>query len=95
MVRVSAVRTPARRRSLIEEEVRRAGHETANIACARALSGAGFVPAEGPPRHTLQDGREIESRWLHHLAPYPTSHCRGSGLPVPRTLAGRATGEGL
>ncbi|MEU5769083.1 GNAT family N-acetyltransferase [Streptomyces asoensis] len=73
----------------------RAGHETANIACAQALSGAGFLPAEGPPRHILQDGREIESRWLHHLAPEPTSHCRGSGLPVPRKLAVRATGEGL
>ncbi|MFI5876407.1 GNAT family N-acetyltransferase [Streptomyces sp. NPDC051445] len=73
----------------------RAGHEVANTACARALSGAGFVPAEGPPRYTLPDGREVETHWLHHPAPGPTSHCRGSGLPVPRAAAGRSTGEGL
>ncbi|MET9412137.1 GNAT family protein [Streptomyces sp. NPDC002935] len=63
----------------------RAGHEAANTASARALSGAGFVPTEGPPRHTLPDGREIESRWLRHPAPGLTSHCRGSGMPVPKS----------
>ncbi|MER6465513.1 GNAT family N-acetyltransferase [Streptomyces sp. NPDC001288] len=73
----------------------RARHEPENTASARALSGAGFVPTEGPPRHTLADGREIEARWLHHIALKPTAHCHGSGPPRPRESAGMAMGGTL
>ncbi|UUU36648.1 GNAT family N-acetyltransferase [Streptomyces sp. CA-210063] len=44
----------------------RAGTATANVACRRALERAGFVPAPGPPRHTLPDGRELDSVWFQH-----------------------------
>ncbi|ELP62143.1 acetyltransferase, GNAT family [Streptomyces turgidiscabies Car8] len=39
----------------------RAGKATANLACLRALERADFVPAPGPARHTLPDGRELDS----------------------------------
>ncbi|MET8632305.1 GNAT family protein [Streptomyces sp. NPDC004074] len=57
----------------------RAGHEPANTASARALAGAGFVADDGPPRHTLPNGREIDACWLRHTAPGPTSCCRAAG----------------
>ncbi|SEE09812.1 GNAT family N-acetyltransferase [Streptomyces sp. PAN_FS17] len=44
----------------------RAGTATANLACRRALERAGFVPAPGPARHTLPDGRELGSVWYRH-----------------------------
>ncbi|MFE0258273.1 GNAT family N-acetyltransferase [Streptomyces sp. NPDC059010] len=44
----------------------RAGTATANLACRRALERAGFVPAPGPARHTLPDGRELDSVWYRH-----------------------------
>ncbi|MFD0434334.1 GNAT family N-acetyltransferase [Streptomyces sp. WAC 01325] len=44
----------------------RAGTATANLACRRALERAGFVPAPGPTRHTLPDGRELDSVWYRH-----------------------------
>lgn len=44
----------------------RAGTATENLACRRALERAGFVPAPGPPRHTLPDGREMDSVWYRH-----------------------------
>lgn len=56
----------------------RAGHEPANTASARALANAGLVAADGPPRHTLPDGREIESRWLERTTTTPTSRCPGA-----------------
>lgn len=43
-----------------------AGTETVNVASARALLSAGFVPAPGPDTHRLPDGRVIPSRWLRH-----------------------------
>ncbi|MEU1407777.1 GNAT family protein [Streptomyces sp. NPDC005728] len=46
----------------------RAGAETGNTASRRALARAGFVPDEGPPRHTLPDGRVVDSVWLRHEA---------------------------
>ncbi|MEU6319860.1 GNAT family protein [Streptomyces sp. NPDC047009] len=68
----------------------RAGHETTNTASARALAGAGFVADDGPPRHTLADGREIDSRWLRHTAAEPTSRCRGAVPAAPSEPAGRS-----
>ncbi|MCZ0985069.1 GNAT family protein [Streptomyces diastatochromogenes] len=44
----------------------RAGAEPGNTASRRALARAGFVPDEGPPRHTLPDGRVIEAVWVRH-----------------------------
>ncbi|MFJ6837806.1 GNAT family N-acetyltransferase [Streptomyces sp. NPDC091209] len=68
-------------------QVVRAGHESANTRSARALAGAGFVADDGPPRHTLEDGREIDARWLRHTAPGPTSRCRAAGPAVPSAHA--------
>ncbi|MET8406777.1 GNAT family protein [Streptomyces sp. NPDC005195] len=56
----------------------RAGHEPMNTASARALANAGFVADDGPPRHTLPNGREIDARWLRHTTMRPTSRCRGT-----------------
>jgi RimJ/RimL family protein N-acetyltransferase len=44
----------------------RAGTATENLACRRALERAGFVPTSGPARHTLGDGREIDTVWYLH-----------------------------
>ncbi|MDX3520111.1 GNAT family protein [Streptomyces scabiei] len=44
----------------------RAGTATENLACRRALERAGFVPAPGPARHTLPDGRELDTVWYQH-----------------------------
>ncbi|MGW1674099.1 GNAT family N-acetyltransferase [Streptomyces sp. NPDC002324] len=44
----------------------RAGAATANLACRRALERAGFAPAPGPDRHTLPDGRELDTVWYRH-----------------------------
>ncbi|MEU3858737.1 GNAT family protein [Streptomyces sp. NPDC028722] len=52
----------------------RAGAETGNTASRRALARAGFVPDEGPPRHTLPNGRVITSVWHRHDTP-TTSRC--------------------
>ncbi|MBL1084335.1 GNAT family N-acetyltransferase [Streptomyces actinomycinicus] len=41
----------------------RAGAEPGNTASRGALARAGFVPDEGPPRHTLSDGRVIDALW--------------------------------
>ncbi|MEU0965847.1 GNAT family N-acetyltransferase [Streptomyces sp. NPDC005917] len=57
----------------------RAGHEPTNAASARALTNAGFLPTEGPPRHTLDNGREIDAHWVRHTAPRPTTRCPGTG----------------
>ncbi|WP_105967856.1 GNAT family N-acetyltransferase [Streptomyces geranii] len=53
----------------------RAGTATANVACRRALERAGFVPAPGPARHTLPDGRELDTVWYLHEG--PASTCAG------------------
>ncbi|WP_329127032.1 GNAT family N-acetyltransferase [Streptomyces sp. NBC_01465] len=55
----------------------RAGHESANIASARSLARVGFVPADGPARHMLPNGREIEARWMSHTATERVSRCAG------------------
>ncbi|WP_308310904.1 GNAT family protein [Streptomyces sp. GbtcB6] len=60
----------------------RAGHEPANTASGRALANAGFVAADGPPRHTLPNGREIEARWLQHTTTAPPARCPGAA-PLP------------
>ncbi|MEU6549001.1 GNAT family protein [Streptomyces sp. NPDC046915] len=65
----------------------RAGCEPTNTASARAPAKAGFVADDGPPRHTLRDGREIDARRLPHTARGPTSHCRGTGPATPREAA--------
>ncbi|MFC9843783.1 GNAT family N-acetyltransferase [Streptomyces sp. NPDC060223] len=52
----------------------RAGAEPRNTACLRALRHAGFVSGEGPPRHTLPDGREVDAVWLQHKDG-PASRC--------------------
>ncbi|MGW1542627.1 GNAT family N-acetyltransferase [Streptomyces sp. NPDC002309] len=54
-----------------------AGTEATNEACRGALLGAGFVPAEGPSRHTLRDGREIDSVWFCHESG-PLARCRAA-----------------
>lgn len=59
----------------------RAGHESANTASARTLAYVGFVADDGPPRHTLPNGRETEARWLRHTA--PASRCRGARPTAP------------
>ncbi|MFI9610524.1 GNAT family N-acetyltransferase [Streptomyces sp. NPDC052023] len=55
-----------------------AGTEATNAACRGALSRAGFVAAEGPPRHTLRDGREIHAIWFRHESG-PLARCRAAG----------------
>ncbi|MFE9768265.1 GNAT family N-acetyltransferase [Streptomyces sp. NPDC005808] len=52
----------------------RAGTEPQNTACLRALRRAGFVADEGPPRHTLPDGREVDAGWFRH-EDGPASRC--------------------
>ncbi|MEU4730475.1 GNAT family N-acetyltransferase [Streptomyces sp. NPDC023588] len=52
----------------------RAGTEISNDSCRRALSAAGFVPDEGPPRHTLPNGRATQAAWYRHAAS-GTSRC--------------------
>jgi RimJ/RimL family protein N-acetyltransferase len=47
----------------------RAGAEPGNTASRRALARAGFVRVEGPPRHTLPDGRVVETVWHRHDSP--------------------------
>ncbi|MEU1185040.1 GNAT family protein [Streptomyces sp. NPDC005820] len=56
----------------------RAGYEPANTASAEALGRAGFVPAEGPPRHRLGNGRVIDARWLRHTCATPPRRCFGA-----------------
>ncbi|MFF7472527.1 GNAT family N-acetyltransferase [Streptomyces sp. NPDC008092] len=59
-----------------------AGLEPANTACARALAKAGFVAAEGPPRHTHPNGSEVDARWLRHTVTAPLTRCPGAA-PLP------------
>ncbi|MGW4163408.1 GNAT family N-acetyltransferase [Streptomyces sp. NPDC004788] len=47
-------------------ELVRAGTEKSNDHCRQALSTAGFLPCDGPARHTLPDGRIIDSVWYQH-----------------------------
>ncbi len=44
----------------------RAGTATTNRACRGALERAGFVPAPGPDRYTLPDGRALDTVWYQH-----------------------------
>ncbi|MDX3725938.1 GNAT family N-acetyltransferase [Streptomyces caniscabiei] len=50
----------------------RAGTATTNLACRRALERADFVPTPGPARHTLPDGRELDTVWSRHDGPAST-----------------------
>ncbi|WP_416984741.1 GNAT family N-acetyltransferase [Streptomyces sp. T028] len=61
----------------------RAGYEPANTASAGALTAAGFVPADGPPRHRLHNGRVVDARWLRHTASIPPGRCSGAGPTTP------------
>jgi RimJ/RimL family protein N-acetyltransferase len=72
----------------------RAGYEPANTTSARALAKAGFVPDDGPTRHTLPNGREIEARWMRHTASAPTSRCRGAEPAAPSDHLERPDSEG-
>ncbi|WP_405787032.1 GNAT family N-acetyltransferase [Streptomyces sp. NBC_00029] len=63
----------------------RAGTETLNHRCRGALSAAGFVPCDGPPLHTLPDGRVVESAWYRHDAAV-TSRC--AALPEGAVTTG-------
>ncbi|MEV7282453.1 GNAT family N-acetyltransferase [Streptomyces sp. NPDC093111] len=49
-------------------DIVRAGTETSNSRCRRALGAAGFLPCDGPARHTLPDRRVIEAVWYQHGA---------------------------
>ncbi|WP_293988877.1 hypothetical protein [Streptomyces sp.] len=40
------------------------------------------MAADGPPRHTLPNGREIDARWLEHTTTAPLSRCRDAA-PLP------------
>lgn len=62
----------------------RARCDPVNAASAGALTGAGFVADDGPPRHTLRDGREIDARRPRHAVPGPVSRRRGAGPAAPR-----------
>ncbi|GGU96835.1 N-acetyltransferase [Streptomyces filipinensis] len=53
----------------------RAGAEPGNTASRRALARAGFVADDGPPRHTLPDGREVDAVWHRHDST-AASRCR-------------------
>ncbi|MEU9139354.1 GNAT family N-acetyltransferase [Streptomyces sp. NPDC048404] len=57
-------------------KVVRAGAEPTNNASRGALTAAGFVPAPGPTRFTLGDGREVDACWYQHRQE-ATSRCRG------------------
>ncbi|WP_051781839.1 MULTISPECIES: GNAT family N-acetyltransferase [unclassified Streptomyces] len=53
-----------------------AGTETSNHRCRGALGAAGFVECEGPARHTLPDGRVVDSAWYRHEVA-GTARCEG------------------
>ncbi|MEU1622780.1 GNAT family protein [Streptomyces sp. NPDC005722] len=67
----------------------RAGYEPTNTASARALAAAGFVAADGPPTHTLENGREVDALWVRHMATGRASRCRGARPSAPDEPAGR------
>jgi RimJ/RimL family protein N-acetyltransferase len=54
----------------------RAGCETTNEASRRWLVRCGFVPTAGPARHTLPNGRVIDSLWWAHVDPAAKVRCR-------------------
>ncbi|MGW4650862.1 GNAT family N-acetyltransferase [Kitasatospora sp. NPDC004289] len=56
----------------------RAGTAVTNRAGLRTLEAAGFVPAEGPARHVLPNGREVAAAWYRHGADH-VRRCRALG----------------
>lgn len=56
-------------------DIVRAGTEPGNTACRRALGRAGFIRDEGPPHHTLADGRTVDAIWVRHEDGGPVSRC--------------------
>ncbi|MGV9883672.1 GNAT family N-acetyltransferase [Streptomyces sp. NPDC003379] len=53
-----------------------AATEAENAASRRALSSAGYVPAEGPATHTLMNGRSVPVIWYVHQG-VATGRCAG------------------
>ncbi|MFJ3900147.1 GNAT family N-acetyltransferase [Streptomyces sp. NPDC090025] len=63
-------------------EAVRAGTDPSNEASRRVLAATGFVPAAGPARHTLADGRVIDALWFEHaVARDATARC-AAGAPA-------------
>ncbi|WBB70725.1 GNAT family N-acetyltransferase [Micromonospora sp. WMMD812] len=58
-----------------------AGCEATNVASQRWLAKSGFVPASGPPTHTLPNGRVIQALWWDRVDHDPELRCR---RPRPR-----------
>lgn len=71
-----------------------AGYDVTDPDGAQAFHAAGFVPADGPPTHTLENGREVEARWVQHIAEGPTSRCRGARPSAPSTSQAGSTSGG-
>ncbi|MFE7654584.1 GNAT family N-acetyltransferase [Streptomyces bottropensis] len=63
---IGGILAPDHRGQGLGAELFLAGAATANLACRRALERAGFVPAPGPARHTLPDGRELDTVRYRH-----------------------------
>lgn len=64
-----------------------AGCETTNLASRRWLAGAGFRSIGGPSRHTLPNGRVIDSLWWEHLDEHASRECPHLRRP-PRFRSG-------
>jgi RimJ/RimL family protein N-acetyltransferase len=52
-----------------------AGCEVSNVASIRWLRSSGFTPADGPARHVLPNGREIDSLWWSRRDPQARRRC--------------------
>ncbi|MEU6343651.1 N-acetyltransferase [Streptomyces sp. NPDC046977] len=70
-----------------------AGYEVASPDGAQAFAAAGFVSVDGPATFTLENGREVEPRWVQHVAEGPTSRCRGYRPSAPSTSEAGETSE--
>ena len=53
----------------------RAGCESTNAASMRWLAKSGFTQVSGPARHTLRDGRVVDSVWWVHSDPQARREC--------------------
>lgn len=72
----------------------RVAYDPRHAETAPALTAARFVPADGPPRQTLPNGRETGIRWVQHTAPGPVTRCRGAGPAAPAARTEGAPAEG-
>lgn len=71
----------------------RVAYDPRHAETGQALAAARFVPADGPPRHTLPNGREVGIRWVQHTAPGPVTRCRGAGPSAPAARTEGAPAE--